>query len=165
MHLSLSLSAAGARGVFQGLSMKFGRYTAHRRIQHASGARHQDPSPICLTLSFGASSFGSGRARGTLQLGVGLPRRSRGSPGDLGTVEWGNAVHVHEPSGISVRNLGEGSVGAHDRTAREGHTKRPCGRFHVSRASRTWETESQHATIIVRLMWRDDTGLDRARRL
>ena len=122
-------------------------------------------SPIYPTHSFGASSFGSGRPRGTLQPGVGLPRRSRGSPGDLGTVEWGNAVHVHEPSGISVRNLGEGSVGAHDRTAREGHTKRPCGRFHVSRASRTWETESQHATIIVRLMWRDDTGLDRARRL
>ena len=36
-----------------GLSMKFGRYTAHRRTQHASGARQQDPSPTCPILSFG----------------------------------------------------------------------------------------------------------------
>ena len=66
-------------------------------------------SPTCPTLCMWLRCFASGHARGPFQPGVGLPRRSRGSPGDLETVEWGNAVHFHEPSGISVRILVEGS--------------------------------------------------------
>ena len=89
--------------------MKFGRYTAHRRIQHACGARQQASSPTCPTPLYVASLLRF-RTRARYSPGVGLPRRSRGSPGDLGTVEWGNAVRVHEPSGISVRILGEGSL-------------------------------------------------------
>ena len=117
--------------------MKFGRYTAHRRTQHASGARQQDPSPTCPTLLFGASSFGSGWPRGTLQLGAGLPRSIGRLPLGVGTLTEENFVHVREPSGISVRILVEGSPGAHRRTAREGRTRRPCGRVDVwERAAR-----------------------------
>ena len=94
-----------------GLSMKFGRYTAHRRIQHACGARQQDPSPICPTLSFGASSFGSGRPRGTFQLGVEL----RGSIGRLPLVSRAvtreNFVPHRQASGISVRILVRAPLG------------------------------------------------------
>ena len=102
-------------------------------------------SPTCPTLCMWLRCFASGHARGPFQPGVGLPRRSRGSPGDLGTVEWGNAVHVHEPSGISVRILVEGSPGAHRRTRREGRTYRTCGRVD------TWGSEphddgNQHAS-------------------
>ena len=73
-------------------------------------------------------------ARGTLQPGVEL----QGSIGRLplggGTLTEENFVHVHEPSGISVRILMEGSPGAHRRTAREGRKKRPCGRLDVCRS-------------------------------
>ena len=92
------------------LSMKFGRYTAHRRIQHASGLASRTLSPICRTPLYVASLFrfrtaaryAPTRSRAAAQI-TGQPRRSW-------TVEWGNAVHVHEPSGISVRILVEGSL-------------------------------------------------------
>ena len=95
------------------------------RLRGSPAGLFRPPAPpFCMWLR----CFASGRARGPFQPGGGLPRRSRGSPGDLGTVECGNAVHVREPSGISVRILCDCSFGAHRRTAREGHTKRPCGR-------------------------------------
>jgi hypothetical protein len=89
----------------QGSKGQAARAASHGHGEQSSGARQQDSSPTCPTLSFGASSFGSGRPRGPSQPGVGLqgsigrlPRRSR-------AVTRENFVHVHEPSGISVRKF------------------------------------------------------------
>ena len=68
------------------------------------------------------------------------------APAILGLSNEEIPSHVHEPSGISVRILVEGSPGAHRRTGREGHPKRPCGRFHVSGASRTRECRNHAPT-------------------
>ena len=151
MHLALSLSAAGARGVFQGLSMKFGRYTAHRRIQHASGARQQDhfahlPHPLSV------ASLPRFRTRARS-----LPTRSRaaaqitGQPRRSWTVEWGNAVHVHEPSGISVRILVEGSLwgsSSYETGGAYGPALRTIPRLRSEPHARM--TESQHAHLCLR---------------
>ena len=140
----------GGRVRCLGLSMKFGRYTAHRRIQHACGARQQDSS--CPILSFGLPHSVPDAAPGPFQPGVGLPRRSRGSPGDLGTVEWGNAVHVHEPSGISVRILFEGSLRLIVVRDGEGRTDRPCRRVDAW-GSEPHDDGNQHASSF-ELRWR-----------
>ena len=124
------VSAAGVRRL--GLSMKFGRYTAHRRIQHACGARQQDSFahlPHPFVCGFVASLPDA--ARGPFQSGVGLPRDHGAAPAILGLSNGEMPSIGHEPSGISVRILVEGSPGAHRRTAREGHAKRPCGRVDV----------------------------------
>ena len=102
VHVLQVIVRAGAPAV------KFGRRAApcgslrpERFRGSPAGLFRPSAPPFCMWLR----CFASRRARGPFQPGVGLPRRSRGSPGDLGTVKWGNAVHVHEPSGISVRKF------------------------------------------------------------
>jgi hypothetical protein len=150
-YAPLPIFIGGGRVRCLGLSMKFGRYTAHRRIQHACGARQQDSS--CPILSFGLPHSVPDAAPGPFQPGVGLPRRSRGSPGDLGTVEWGNAVHVHEPSGISVRIWAVVLQLCFSRTGREGRTDRTCGRVYLWGASRTRVGKS-HDSKLETTWWR-----------
>ena len=83
--------------------------------------------------------FASGRTARSLPTRVELQGSIGRLPLGVGTLAEENFVHGHEPSGISVRILGEGSPEPHGPTRRKGRTKRPCGRFHVSGASRTRE--------------------------
>ena len=77
-----------------GLSVKFGRYTAHRRIQRPrrgspAGPFAHLPHPFVWCFV----PFASGRRARSLQLGVGLPKH-RGLPRRSGECQMGrNAVH------------------------------------------------------------------------
>ena len=112
--------------------MKFGRYTAHRRIQHASGARQQDPFAHVPHPLYVASllRFRTPRAVPS-NPESGCQAVHGAAPAILGLSNGEMPSIGHEPSGISVRILVEGSPGAHRRTAREGRTRRPCGRVDV----------------------------------
>ena len=98
----------------------------------------------CVLIRFRtAARYAPTRSRAAAQI-TGQPRRSW-------TVEWGNAVHVHEPSGISVRILVEGSLwgsSSYETGGPYGPALRTIPRLRSEPHARM--TESQHAHLCLR---------------